>query len=197
MVAHAEQVTRAYKQVALVRLEMPMTHRLTLASTSVVVDKAKKPVGAQRFPLKNDLANPWSQLRKTGLEGGWKTWLSTPDLVDVMFFRLRDMGFLNPVEPNEMNPNSIGYNPKAVCHYYFRDLGHDTKDSIVLKFRIYWIITSLPLGHQQMFQASNKIRYENAWTPSTLTMDPKHQNLPKMRLTLSHDLEELLPTSKC
>ncbi|KAI4312336.1 hypothetical protein MLD38_037153 [Melastoma candidum] len=60
----------------------------------------------------------------------------TPDPLDVMFTRLRDMGFISPVDPKPTNPSSFGYNPKASCQYHSGALGHDTKDCIALKFKI-------------------------------------------------------------
>ncbi|KAI4372776.1 hypothetical protein MLD38_010968 [Melastoma candidum] len=59
----------------------------------------------------------------------------TPDPLDVMFTRLRDMGFISPVDPKPTNPSSFGYNPKASCQYHSGVLGQDTKDCIALKFK--------------------------------------------------------------
>ncbi|KAI4380325.1 hypothetical protein MLD38_006529 [Melastoma candidum] len=60
----------------------------------------------------------------------------TPDPLDVMFTRLRDMGFISTVDPKPTNPSSFSYNPKASCQYHSGALGHDTKDCIALKFKI-------------------------------------------------------------
>ncbi|KAI4373036.1 hypothetical protein MLD38_011205 [Melastoma candidum] len=60
----------------------------------------------------------------------------TPDPLDVMFTRMRDMGFISTVDPKPTNPSSFGYNPKASCQYHSGALGHDTKDCIALKLKI-------------------------------------------------------------
>ncbi|KAI4363788.1 hypothetical protein MLD38_019959, partial [Melastoma candidum] len=62
--------------------------------------------------------------------------IPTPDPLDVMFTRLRDMGFISTVDPKPTDPSSFGYNPKASCQYHSGALGHDTKDCIALKFKI-------------------------------------------------------------
>lgn len=119
IIAQTEVVRQTYRPIDTMPLQIPRTtYRVMSASIMTNTNESKKQTGAQCFPQRINQSQPLRPVQQFRPRKMLEEMAPTPNTVNVMFFRLKDMDFLKTVDPKETNSKSIGYSPKGVCHYH-------------------------------------------------------------------------------